>query len=163
MKVYLPILSLSLALLTASCRTERRAETTAAEWPRSQVFKLPQEGGFQYETVELNDGRFRYWFASDVVLPNAPKYPVEGSYEIKGDQLSLSSGQTYTVRTLHSARTLWRPAAVDYWNRHQIIDVYGILLPVESITSSEPTIEPFFTKEQWDRSGEQVRHLEEKK
>jgi len=133
------------------------------EWPGSQVFKLPQEGGFQRETLELKDGRFRYWFASDVVVPNPQKYPTEGSYEVNRDQLALSSGQTYTVRTLHGTPTLWRPAAVDYWNRHQVIDVYGILLAVEGIKSREPTIEPLFTKEQWDRSGEQVRRLEEKK
>jgi len=163
MRACLSILSLSLALLTASCRTERPAETTVAEWSGSQVFKLSQEGGFQWETLELKDGRFRYSFASDVVIPNPPKYPIEGSYELKGDQLTLSSGQTYTVRTLCGIRTLWRPAAVDYWNRHQVIDVYGILLPVEGIKSREPTIEPFFTKGQWDRSGEQVRHFEEKK
>ncbi len=163
MRAYLPIVSLSLALMTASCRTGRPTERTIAEWPGSQVFKLPQEGGFQWETLELKDGRFRYLFASDVVIPNPPKYPIEGGYELKGDQLTLSSGQTYTVRTVHGTRTLWRPAAVDYWNRHQVIDVYGILLPVEGINSREPTIQPLFTKEQWDRSGEQVSHLDEKR
>jgi hypothetical protein len=124
---------------------------------------LPQEGGFQWETLELKDGRFRYWFSSDSIIPNPPKYPIEGGYELKGDQLILSSGETYTSRTLQGTQTLWRRAAVDYWDRHQIIDVYGILLPVENIKSRKPTLEPLFSKEQWDRSSEGVRHLERKK
>lgn len=133
-----------------------------AAWPNAQVFMLPQEAGFQWETLEIKDGRFRYWFSSDVV-DRTVKYPIEGSYEFKGDQLILSSGKTYTVRSLKETRSFWRPFAVDNWDHHQIINVYGILLPVESIKSEKPTLKPLFTKEQWDRSREQVRNLELKK
>jgi hypothetical protein len=124
---------------------------------------LPQEGGFQRETLELKDGRFRYWFSSDVIISNPPKYPTEGGYEYKGDQLLLSSGKTYAVRTLQGTRTLWCPTALDYWDHHQVIDIYGILLPVENIKSGKPTLRPLFTKEQWNHSGEEVRQLEQKK
>jgi hypothetical protein len=155
--------TLLLALLTASCRTERPTEATVAAWQGSQVFVLPQEGGFQSETLEFKDERFRYWFSSDVIVPNRPKYPIEGSYEFRDERLILSSGETYTVRPLRGIRTLWKPSAVDYWDRHQVIDVYGILLPVENISSQQPTLKPLFTKEQWNRSREQVRQLEQKK
>jgi hypothetical protein len=150
-----------MALLTASCATDKPKDVVG--WAGSQVFMLPQEGGFQQEILELKNGQFRYWFSSDVIDLNPTKYPIEGSYEIKGNQLVLSNGSTYTVRLLHGVRSFWRPGAVDYWDHHQIIDVYGILLPVKSIKSEKPKLEPLFEKAEWERSGEQVRLLEKQK
>lgn len=161
MNARLHAFGLSIVLLTASCTTEKPKDV--AEWSGSEVYMLPKEGGFQSETLELKDGRFRYWFSSDVILPNRPKYPIDGRYEFKGDELVLSSGGTYAVRHLGEARSLWRPTAVDDWDRHQIIDVYGILLPVKSTKSQKPKLEPLFTEAQWERSGAQVRQLEQKK
>jgi hypothetical protein len=152
---------LLVALLAISCASEK--PKALAGWPNAEVYMLPQEGGFQRETLELKDGRFHYWFSSDVILPNPPKYPVEGSYEFKGDQLVLSNGKTYTVRSLKGLRSLWGPTAVDYWDQHQVIDVYGILLPVESIESRKPTLKPLFAQDQWERSRERVRQLERKR
>ena len=154
---------LLVVMMAASCATEKPKPKDAVAWVGSQVYMLPLEGGFQSEILELKDGRFRHWFSSDVILPNPPRYPIEGSYKFEADQLILSSGNAYTVRQLKDIRTLWRPTAVDYWDHHQIIDVYGILLPVENIRSEKPTLEPLFTKEQWDQSAEQVRQLEQKK
>jgi hypothetical protein len=37
------------------------------------------------------------------------------------------------------------------------------LREVENIKSEKPMLKPFFTKEQWNRSGEEVRQLEQKK
>src|SRR5258705_508194 len=97
-------------------------------WLDADVYVLAQEAAFQWEKLELKDRRFRYWFTSDAVVRNPPKYPIEGDYQINGDQLLLSGGKTYTARILQGTRTLWSPRAVDYWERHQIIDVYGILV-----------------------------------
>jgi hypothetical protein len=155
------IMALLAVVLTVSCATKKREDVAA--WPDAEVYMLPQEGGFQRETLELKDGRFRYWFSSDVMLPSPPKYPGQGSYELKEDLLVLSSGKTYVVRSLKGLRSLWRPAAVDYWDQHEIIDVYGILLPVGSIKSRKPILRPLFTKEQWERSAERVKHLEQRK
>src|SRR3954469_7789580 len=78
-------------LVLTSCATHNQ-ESHPAPWPGAQVFKLPQEGGFQFETLELKDGRFRYWFSIDVALRHQPKYPIQGSYEWRGDNLVLSIG-----------------------------------------------------------------------
>ena len=155
------------ACIVSGCAAERvatqRPTGSSVVWLDSEVFVLPQEAGFQSERLELKDGRFRYWFSSDVIVPNPPQYPIEGYYEFKGDQLVLSSGKTYTVRTLQGTRTLWRPTAVDYWERYEIIDVYGILLPVDQKQSGMATLEPLFTNEQREHSREQVRQFQRKK
>ena len=104
------IFSVLVVVLGASCATEKPKETP--ERIGAQVFRLSQEGGFRDETLELKEGRFRYWFSSDVIVPNAPKYPMEGSYECKGDQLILSSGKTYTIRSLKEINSLWRPTPI---------------------------------------------------
>jgi hypothetical protein len=132
-------------------------------WLGADVFVLSQEAGFQWERLELKDGRFRYWFFSDVIVRNSPKYPIEGNCEFKGDQLVLEGVTTYSVRSLQGTKTLWSPAAVDYWDRHRIIDVYGILVPVDRNGSNRVTLGPLFAKEQWDHSREQVKQLERKK
>lgn len=153
----------SVALLTISCATQKPNEVVGRQ--SSQVFMLPQEGGMASETLELKGGQFRYWFSSDTFFPNRSrqKYPVEGNYEFKGDQLILSSGKTFTVRSLNGNQTLWRTEALDSWEHQHIIDGYGILLRVESIKSGKPVLKPMFTKEEWARSAEQVRKLEQKK
>jgi hypothetical protein len=148
-------LSLLPLLLAASCTTKMPPQPKVAAWSGSQVFMLAWPAGFEDETLELRDGRFRYWLDSDVILSNPPRYPIEGTYEFKGDQLILSTGQTYTSRTLQRTQTLWKPSAVSDWNR-QIIDAYGILVKVQSIRSEKPRLEDLFTKEQWRRS-EQTR------
>jgi len=151
-----------LLLLATSCATEKPKRPSVIEWADSQVFRLPEEAGFQWETLELKEGHFRYWFASDMIVRKPPKYPLEGHYEFKDDQLVLSDGKRYTVREINGSKTLWKPLAVAYWERHQIIHAYGILLPV-SEHSPFPSLKPFFTKEQWERSGEQVKRLERTK
>ncbi len=158
MRIYAAIVSLVVTLLLASCATEK--QTTVAQWPDSEVFMLPQEAGFQWETLELKDGRFRYWFSSDVVARHAPTSPIEGTYASRGDQLILSTGKTYTLRPLNGVRSLWMASAIDHWNQFQVIDVYGILLPVESINSKKSALQPLFTKEQWDRSRNHVTKIE---
>jgi hypothetical protein len=159
MRLRVPMLSfLPVILLSVSCRTDLPSEETVAEWPGSQVFKGPQEvEGYQRETLELKEGRFRYWSATDVIELNPPKYPLEGNYDVKGDQLVLSNGDTYTVRTIHGRRTVWHAGAIDEWDRHQSIDRYGILLPVRSLKSRRPALKPFFTKEEWHHSDEQYQ------
>jgi len=157
------VLSLAIGVLLTSCATEGQMAKElpiVSDWPGSEVFQLPREGGFQWETLELKDGRFRYWFTSDSIGGRAQKYPIKGSYESKGDQLILSSGKTYTVRQLNGVRTLWAPSAMDHWNQFQIIDVYEILLPVQSIKAPKPTLKPLLTKEQWDRSADHVTKVE---
>jgi hypothetical protein len=132
-KTVLPLLAV-LTLLAASCATEKLDDVG---WPGSEVFKMPQ--GFMAETLELKEGRFRYWFSSDVIPRHGPKYPIEGSYLWQGDELVLSTGKTFKVRQINGKRALLWPQAVDTWDRNQLIPGH-ILLPVESINAITPAI-----------------------
>ena len=80
MRTAIPILLLGV-LPCSSCVTSRSPD----RWQGSQVFMLSAEAGFEWQTLELKDGLFRYWFASDVVHEDAPEYPIEGTYHVSGD------------------------------------------------------------------------------
>ena len=155
----LQLCTLALAVVLAtSCATKRFPEPV--DRPNSQVFVLGREGGFQNETLELADGRFRYWFSSDIARAPGPAYPLEGTYSLTDTNLVLSSGQTYSIRQLNGTKTLWKPDAVEKWNRQKIIPNYGILVPVPSIKSEKPSLHTLFTDEEWARSSGNVRAVE---
>jgi len=126
-----------LMLALTSCAVHK---ASVAPWGSSQVFKLTRQAGMQWETLELREGRFRYWLSTDVIYRNRPTYPVEGDYKIRGDKLNLSSGQTYIVRQLHGIPTLWKSG----YSQRNDINPYGILLPVEDIDSPEPSLTRIF-------------------
>src|SRR5262249_4943758 len=71
----IPVLMSGIAVSPEIAPKEVASPKEIVGWPGSQVFMLPQEAGFQWETLELKDGRFRYWFSSDVIVPNPPEYP----------------------------------------------------------------------------------------
>ena len=146
-------------LLLVSCATQLPQQPKIVGWPGSEVFKMPR-WTFMWETLEIKDGRFRYWFSSDVIIRGGPKYPIEGSYEFRGDELALSSGKVFKVRQVNGRRVLIWPHAVEYWDQQQIIPGH-MLLPVESIDSEPPTKDGFFTKEQREQSERKARELVE--
>jgi len=126
---------------------------------------------FMAETLELKDGRFRYWFSSDVIRRGGPKYPIKGSYNFGADELVLSSrkvikvrqvngssGNVFKVRQVNGRRALFWPHAVRYWDQRQIIPGH-MLLPVDAIDSEPPKIEAFFTEEQIEVSEKNAREL----
>ncbi len=141
-----------------SCAAERPQGPKVVGWPGSEVFKMPP-GFFMLETLELKEGRFRYWFSSDVIVRGGPKYPIVGSYEFKRDELVLSNGKVFKVRQVNGRRFLIWPIAVEYWDHRQIIPAAHLLLPVETTNSDPPSKEGFFTKEQMERSEQEARAL----
>ncbi|MEW6303042.1 MAG: hypothetical protein AB1705_06200 [Verrucomicrobiota bacterium] len=159
MRAYLPLVVSLFAVLQTSCVTQH---SDVLGWPDSQVFKMPQPTSFMSETLELKDGRFRYWFSSDVILRNGPKYPMEGSYAWKGDEILLSSDKSFKVRRINGQSVLFWPHAVEWWDRHQIISGH-ILVPVGSIHSPTPQRENFFTKEQRETSAARAAQLQQNK
>ena len=163
MKTRIHPLWILLALVAISCATNKERVEEIFPWPDSESYMLAVEAGFQSETVELKEGRFRYWFSSDVILPDLPQYPEQGEYQFRGNQLLLSNGRTYTVRSLQGVQTLWRPQAIQDWDRRRIIDIYGILLPVENIHGRPPSIESLFAEEQWNISAQRVQNASSKK
>ena len=49
-----------------------------------------------------DDGTFRYWFYSDVIVGNEPKYPIAGTWRWNGEVLELTASNR-----LHAFR--WYP------------------------------------------------------
>lgn len=163
-KPCIPFFGMTLFLLAGSCTTAN--QRSIATPPAFQVFMLPREAGIQFETLELSDGRFHYSFTTDVRLVNdrdRDEHPKQGTYEWKGETLVLSNGKEYKLRSIHGILTLWYPEALDNWERHHIIDPYGILLPVRDANMQKPSIDPLFTEDERKRSAEQVRKLEQNK
>lgn len=82
--------------------------------------------------IDLKDGNFRYWFESDVPLKGGPEsYPVEGRYVFENGVLSLPSKfifqQDWHTFLYKGKPTLWRPAAIEYWQKSKKVDGYGVL------------------------------------
>ncbi len=113
MNIRVPLLDFPALLLFVSCATQ---EPKVTGWLGSEVFKMPP-GAFMSETLELKDGRFRYWFSSDVIIRGGQKYPIEGNYAFKGDELALSSGKVLKVRQINGRRVLLWPLVVEDCSR----------------------------------------------
>jgi hypothetical protein len=160
MNLRVTLLTFCPLLLVLSCGTQQSRQPKIAGWPGLEVFMMPR-WTFMTETVELKAGQFRYWFSSDVVIRGRPKYPSEGTYSFKEDELILSSGKVFKVRQINGRRVLFWPHAVEDWEGREIIPGH-MLLPVESIGSAPPTIQDFFTKEQIEQSEKKARQLAEK-
>src|SRR3954469_19213374 len=52
------------------------------------------DGMFQTTIVELKEGRFRYWFRSDVKFGKEPAYPLSGTYTRNGGSISFEVKDT---------------------------------------------------------------------
>lgn len=100
----------------------------------------PEEGvyffsnGYSTVILELRDGRYRYWFWSDVLSNEAPKHPLTGRYTSTGSTVRLEHTQrhmqdSWTFRKLNEETTLWRPAAITSWRDKRAFDYFGILYP----------------------------------
>src|ERR1044071_3284296 len=121
-KPCIPFLGITVLFLAGSCTTDNHRSTATP--PAFQVFMLLREAGMQFESLELSDGNYRYSFWTDVVNLNR-EYPEQGTYGWKGQTLILNTGKQYELRSLHGTLTLWKPEALDDWERHQIINSYG--------------------------------------
>ncbi|WP_299465011.1 hypothetical protein [uncultured Gimesia sp.] len=99
------------------------------------VYATPDEiSGFSGTTLELKDGKFRYWFYTDVVDPDepGPEFPITGEYEFQDGQLQLKSNdvnqQRWHFDVLKGTPVLWRDDAYHIWKERQDIFPYGILI-----------------------------------
>ena len=52
------------------------------------------DGMFQTTILELKEGRFRYWFRSDVKFGKEPTYPLSGTYTNNGGSISFERKAT---------------------------------------------------------------------
>ena len=116
--------------------------------------------GYANETLELKEGKFRYWFYSDVKLGDEPKYPLTGACQVKGQTLTLDSDAIHTkertIDKINGVDVLWRKDALSLWEEKKRIHPYGVLLRVDGATDGSknvlrPSIESIMTKEMKDR------------
>jgi len=91
------------------------------------------KNGYSSMIIQLKKNKFKYWFSSDVVLRNKPTYPISGDYTVKGNKITLNHKDIYQkkweYRIFKGKPTLWRPSAIEYWNKEKKIDSYGVLFP----------------------------------
>jgi hypothetical protein len=102
--------------------------------------------GFQFETLELRGGRFRYWFGTDYGAETGDK-PLAGTYSIEGSTLILQGAELHlgNRRILHplgNLLALWRPFALEEWRSTGEINQYGIIvkLPHPPEKLSDPSL-----------------------
>ncbi len=97
------------------------------------VYATPGEiSGFSGTILELKDGKFRYWFYSDVGGLDEPKYPVSGYYEFTEGKVLLRGGRVnereWFVDVVNGTPVLWRDDAIKVWKKNRKIYNYGVLL-----------------------------------
>jgi len=125
------------------------------------VFTMCSEvRGFSGETVELKDGKFRYWFYSDVSTGKDPTYPLTGTYTVNGTTLTLEHADIYakdrTLAVVNGVRVLWRKDGLDLWQKEKRLHPYAVLIFVEGakegpVNGKRPSLDVLTTPEMRDR------------
>lgn len=100
------------------------------------VYATPDEiSGFSGTTLELKNGKFRYWFYSDVRTSDEPKYPITGKYEFQDGKLILNNKlnqKVWFVDVVNNIPVLWRNDALKIWKQERKIYDYGVLIWIEN-------------------------------
>lgn len=107
------------------------------------------DGMAQTTIIELKEGRFRYWFWSDLRIGRHPEYPVSGTYTKDGGsitfvrirRISTNPRQKPVTRTEHwqcmnfkGKTTLWTTNAIKGWRKNP----KGFPHPVLFLTKTKP-------------------------
>jgi len=103
-------------------------------------------GGASTEIIELKNGRFRYWFESDVVGAGPPRssYPFVGQYSVEGDVITLKHKDIdwpeRIFRLANGKPSLWRARDWDEWQKTKVIKLehwaaFLVNYPAEDIWS----------------------------
>ena len=104
------------------------------EAPRQIEGVYHLHNGYQYETLELRNGHFRYWFWTDV-SGRRGHLPLEGTYSVNDSTLILNRddivlGNRRIFHSLKGIDALWRPEAFELWLSKGTIKTYGVIVRV---------------------------------
>ena len=144
-------------LITAAVLLTGQAPAKLTEGVYSMCEEL---AGYSGEVVELKDGKFRYWFYSDVSTGREPKYPLIGEYRVSGDALTLAHEEIHskvrTIAVVNGVDVLWRDDGLKLWKKDQRIHPYAILIRMPGLTDgskvdARPSLDLLYTKEMKDR------------
>jgi hypothetical protein len=90
------------------------------------------------ETVELKNGKFRYWFYSDVHTGTSIAYPLSGEYRISGSTLILDHPDIHdakrTIAKIKGIDILWRRDGLDLWQKEGKSKPYAVLIRVDGVS-----------------------------
>ncbi|HRT05314.1 MAG TPA: hypothetical protein P5204_06410 [Kiritimatiellia bacterium] len=125
--------------------------------PENGVYLMPKEvAGYSGEAVELQDGRFRYWFYSDVATGENVEYPLSGAYEVRGDKIRLLHDGIYrnerTLAVVQDQAVLWRDDGLRYWQSERRIHPFAVLVrtsapPLEDPWRDRPSIKRLYDEQ----------------
>ena len=151
------VASILIAALAVGC-VQCHAAEPAADPPKSKqdrpakprglegIYCTPVEiSGFSGTALELKDGKFEYWFYSDVGTGDEPEYPVTGKYSQKDGQLTLNHEQVsqrdWFPAVIKGVRVLLRPDAWKIWREQKKIYDYGVLIQVDETVDDDGDVE----------------------
>jgi hypothetical protein len=123
LKISFQLLALGLMAAMPAVTFLTGASSSMAEEPRIEKTS-PQDGVFvtyggHNIVLELKGSRFRYWFSSDELSPDAPAYPLEGTFTAAEDKVVLKHDKfiplesNWTFRMIDGVVTLWRSDAME--------------------------------------------------
>src|SRR5262245_19528277 len=108
--------------------------------PEGVYVMCKEVSGYSGETIELKDGRFRYWFYSDVVSGREPKYPLNGTYRVSGNTLILEndkiSAPKRTIAVVNGVDVLWRKDGLELWEKDKRVHPYAVLIRIPTATDA---------------------------
>lgn len=127
-----------------------------AKLPDGVYTMCAEVAGYSSETIELKNGKFRYWFRSDVNAENEPDYPLAGTYRMSGNTLILENDKSHspkrTIAVVNGVDVLWRKDGLELWEKDRRVHPYAVLIraPKETDGSkldSLPSIKSLYSKE----------------
>jgi len=110
--------------------------------PWNGVYSLCEELGRKTaETIELKDGRFRYWYWSSTPKEKIPRYPLSGWYTVQGHTLTLEHKEidenVRTFDTLNGTKVLWRESGLRAWTGDGTLQPESVLLRAGDVPEKE--------------------------
>ena len=92
------------------------AAPVAASTFKEGIYGHREKGGGT--VIELKDGKYRYWGATDILNGPHPKYPLKGKYSVEGENVILKSNplQVYVYRVINGNDILWDVDGSRVWD-----------------------------------------------
>jgi hypothetical protein len=147
--------SMATLILGAVCACACAPDPQKPSPLREGTYQLCEEvTGYSGEKLELKDGRFKYWFYSDVRTGEEPTYPLSGTYTIEGTTLKLNHAKIWnserTFDKINGVDVIWREDGLAHWKTSKRIHPYAVLIR-STDSDRRPSINLLKSKEMTDR------------